>query len=202
MNLVTMRWADRSSMLWKNGLGTTHEIVRWPAGSGDDFDWRVSVADVTVDSQFSAFAGVDRILMMISGNGMSLTLGSEERQLPLFEPFEFSGDVAVSSHLTNGPTRDLNVMTRRSRFTAEVAILDVSHEAVVSIDDASVDLLLLLTGDLAAGTETEPTATALEPLDLLWPQQIQKRQPVTLQGDGAVAWIAIRPLGPAGASQS
>ncbi len=34
---------------WKNGGGVTRELLRLPAGSGDDWTLRISVADIAAD---------------------------------------------------------------------------------------------------------------------------------------------------------
>ena len=44
---------------WKNNLGWTREIAREPA-AGDDFDWRLSLADIDQDCGFSRFPGCQR----------------------------------------------------------------------------------------------------------------------------------------------
>lgn len=48
---------DFQKMPWKNGLGFTLEIARKPSAETDDFDWRVSMADVENDGEFSYFSG-------------------------------------------------------------------------------------------------------------------------------------------------
>jgi environmental stress-induced protein Ves len=54
---------------WKNGAGTTREIAVEPAGAGtDDFDWRLSLAEVDRDAPFSAFPGVDRCIVLLRGS--------------------------------------------------------------------------------------------------------------------------------------
>ena len=57
---------DYRLMPWKNGLGTTTEIAIHPAEAdlaGQPFDWRVSMADVTTDGEFSRFPGYDRSIL-------------------------------------------------------------------------------------------------------------------------------------------
>jgi environmental stress-induced protein Ves len=110
---------------WKNGGGSTRTIAVSPPESGfDDFDWRVSIADVVSSGEFSRFPGVDRIILLLDGAGMVLHFngGSVALTTP-YEPLPFSGDEAVRSELLNGATRDFNVMTRRGRATADVKIV-------------------------------------------------------------------------------
>ena len=57
-------------MPWKNGGGETTEIAVSPEGAGlDDFDWRVSMARVESSGPFSLFAGIDRTLAILEGEG-------------------------------------------------------------------------------------------------------------------------------------
>jgi environmental stress-induced protein Ves len=45
---------------WKNGGGTTREVVTQPPGAAfDEFNWRVSIATIASDGPFSTFPGVD-----------------------------------------------------------------------------------------------------------------------------------------------
>ncbi|MEG1056294.1 MAG: HutD family protein, partial [Janthinobacterium sp.] len=51
---------------WKNGGGSTREIVCFPPGAGmDSFAWRISVATISQAGPFSAFAGIDRQIMLL-----------------------------------------------------------------------------------------------------------------------------------------
>src|SRR5215475_5956544 len=88
--------ADYARMPWKNGGGQTTEIAVHPAGATlADFDWRVSIADITADGPFSGFAGVDRTLVLLSGAGVRLTGTTHMAELRVpYEPYAFSGDDA------------------------------------------------------------------------------------------------------------
>ncbi len=105
---------------WKNGGGSTTEIAVEPPGASlDTFDWRISAARVASDGPFSEFPGIDRTLAVITGHGLALTIGDAA---PVTcgrdsEPVSFAGDIATSAKLTSGAITDLNVMTRRQRYT-------------------------------------------------------------------------------------
>ena len=103
---------------WKNGGGSTTEIAAAPPGATlDNFDWRISLATIVHDGPFSPYPGVDRTLALIDGGGAVLDMNGESRFfLGEDEPLiEFSGETNVTATLNDGPTTDLNVMTRRSR---------------------------------------------------------------------------------------
>ena len=50
--------ADVPPTAWKNGGGVTRELLAWPPG--DDWQVRISVAEITADGPFSSFPGVAR----------------------------------------------------------------------------------------------------------------------------------------------
>lgn len=100
---------------WKNGGGQTAEIAVSPAGAGfDDFDWRISTAIVAQSGPFSGFPGVDRVLTVIEGGAMELTVAGESRHLDAgSDPFAFPGDAPARAVLTGPALLDFNVMVRR-----------------------------------------------------------------------------------------
>ena len=116
--------ADLSPTPWKNGGGSTREIVCRPPGAGmDGFDWRVSIATIAQSGPFSVFAGVDRVILLLDGDGVRLQSadGIDHRLDQALQPFAFSGDEALDCTLLGGPSQDFNVMTRRSALRAEVS---------------------------------------------------------------------------------
>lgn len=119
---------------WKNGGGWTTEIAISPRGAGiaDDFAWRISIADIESDGPFSRFSGIDRQLLLLAGNGMTMTIAGRDQRLdrPL-QAIRFDGDEVVDCRLLDGPTRDFNVMTRIATTTAAVSI--VTRRNVITI---------------------------------------------------------------------
>lgn len=107
--------AARQFRPWKNGGGRTAEIAVMPPGAGlDDFDWRISTAVVAQSGPFSVFAGVDRVLAVIEGGAMDLTVAGRSRPLDAgSDPFAFPGDAPAEAVLTGPALLDFNVMVRR-----------------------------------------------------------------------------------------
>ncbi|MGW0559086.1 HutD/Ves family protein [Streptomyces sp. NPDC003016] len=124
MTVRVLGAAGRTAVAWKNGGGVTREIATWPEGAGTaGFDWRISLAEVEGDGPFSAFPGVDRILTMTEGAGMDLTVGGERRLVDeRYVPQDFPGDVATDCRLLGGRVVNFNVMYRRGRTAARVAV--------------------------------------------------------------------------------
>jgi uncharacterized protein len=111
---------------WKNGGGTTREIVCSPRNADMmDFDWRVSVAHVRSDGAFSNFEKIDRTIALLEGNGMLLAnaqLTVHHALTRRYAPFSFRGEEPIVATLLDGPTLDFNVMTRRGVFDASVFV--------------------------------------------------------------------------------
>lgn len=145
-----LRAAEYRSMPWKNGGGVTTEIAVSPTGAGlDDFDWRVSMARVESSGPFSQFAGIDRTLAVLEGEGIVLEIAgypptSINRASALFS---FPADVQSSATLIGGPITDLNVMTRRSRMRHSVERLSISTPAEIRTE-AGTTLILCLNGEV------------------------------------------------------
>lgn len=117
-----IQYASLRPTPWKNGGGVTTELAMSPPGAGlDDFDWRVSLASIAEDGPFSQFPGVDRTLVLVSGDGVLLDFGDERVVLSPSEPLvEFAGEdpvhATISGPISGQSTLDFNVMTRRGRY--------------------------------------------------------------------------------------
>lgn len=161
-----LRAAEYRSMPWKNGGGVTTEIVVSPAAAGlDDFDWRVSMARVENGGPFSQFAGIDRTLAVLEGEGISLDISGRPpvAVTKAAAPLSFPADAPTIAALIAGPITDLNVMTRRSRVTHVVERLMISAPLEIQ-PEAATTLILSLDGEIMlAGT----SPAQLGPLDTL-----------------------------------
>jgi environmental stress-induced protein Ves len=135
MSIIRLR--DCRATPWKNGMGRTRELAVYPPGAGmDDFIWRVSVAEVESAAPFSAFAGIDRHIALLEGAGFTMTLddGRTHALTTPFAPFAFPGEAQVTVNLHGGPTRDFNLMLRRTRASGELVVCDEPGRQMV--DDA------------------------------------------------------------------
>ncbi|CAB5515373.1 HutD family protein [Achromobacter anxifer] len=115
------RAADYPRMPWRNGGGTTQEVACNPGGSTAAFDWRLSIADVAQDGGFSAFTGYQRIITVLEGQGIQLTVdGQEKAPLTPRRAYAFSGDAQVQCRLLGGPIRDFNLIYAPARYHARL----------------------------------------------------------------------------------
>jgi environmental stress-induced protein Ves len=115
MSWHTMALADVPPSPWKNGGGSTRELLAWPSQA--DWRWRMSVAEVAQDGPFSRFDGVQRWLAVLSGAGLRLDVGlPSEGQVhtltPRSAPLCFDGAQPVHCTLLGRATQDFNLMRR------------------------------------------------------------------------------------------
>jgi len=161
-----LRAAGYRVMPWKNGGGTTTEIAVSPEAAGlDDFDWRISMARVETSGPFSSFAGIDRTLSVLEGEGIVLDIAGQSpaRLTSASAPLSFPGDVPTGATLIDGPITDLNVMTRRGRMSHTVERLPLIGE--ISIAPSAGTTLVLPVG---AGVQLLADGeSSLGPLDTL-----------------------------------
>lgn len=129
MTLEFFDLANVPATPWKNGGGSTRELVCWPpataaAGGMDSFGWRVSVATIAAPGPFSAFAGVDRQIMLLGGDGVQLTSSGWQHTLAeRWQPFAFSGDEAVDCTMLGGISTDFNLMLRRGVWDGTLQVV-------------------------------------------------------------------------------
>ncbi|WP_432761424.1 HutD/Ves family protein [Rhizobium mayense] len=148
--ITILRRDSHRRMPWKNGGGETVEIAVSPDGAGlAEFDWRVSMATVATDGPFSVFSGIDRTLSILDGEGMTLFIeGREpERLTQASAPLSFAADARTSATLIDGTITDLNVMTRRGRFTHSMRRVSIDGNGEVELKGGT-SLVLCHRGDV------------------------------------------------------
>jgi environmental stress-induced protein Ves len=152
MTTIRRTAGDYRPMPWKNGGGTTTELVIEPEGSGvgQGFLYRVSIADVDADGPFSLFPGYDRHIMLLSGAGMALVM--ESGTIELARPFEaqtFAGETPILGKLKAGPVRDFNVMVDRKKGRAALECTRVDHQLTLAGGHATTWVVHVIEGGLA-----------------------------------------------------
>ena len=121
---------------WRNGGGVTRQIASGKLGvagslesvPGDDWDWRLSIADVESEGPFSSFAGMTRILTILEGEGLAITIDGVGRRLGRYTPLRFDGGATTSAMLPAGPIRDFNLITRTGTVNGQVDLVELSPE--------------------------------------------------------------------------
>ncbi|WP_422934578.1 HutD family protein [Sinomonas sp. P47F7] len=137
-----IRFAELPRTAWRNGGGTTVEIARGPESTGNDWGWRLSLADIERAGDFSSFEGMERVLTVVEGELLVLTVGGREQGLERFRPFRFDGGAPASAVLPTGSIRDLGLITRRGAFTGHVTILELSKKRAHPLFPGQLGVLL------------------------------------------------------------
>lgn len=152
LSVSVLRASERTATPWRNGGGITREIAVSPPGAGiADFDWRISMAEVSAAGPFSRFDGIDRVLTVLAGT-LRLTVQGQPALLDAHSaPYPFPGDTECWGEPQGGPVADLNVMVRRGRYTGRV------WRKLAGDFSASADTWLFVA--LEAGTVTVNQAT-------------------------------------------
>ncbi|MFJ2581982.1 HutD family protein [Kitasatospora aureofaciens] len=187
--IQVLRASERPATAWLNGGGVTREVAGFPAGAGlAGFDWRVSLADVAAAGPFSPFPGIDRVITLVDGPGMVLTVdGTEHRVDAPYRPFAFPGEAATDCRLLAGPVVDFNVMTRRGKVTADVGL--ITAPASADVPSGGAVLVVCLSGTAAVGTTAGDDARLARYDAALLDHPDTHR----LRVDGVTAVITFRP---------
>ena len=183
---------------WKNGGGSTRELASWPPGAGlEAFDWRVSIATIAASGPFSVFAGVDRTIMLLQGDGVRLRArdGSFDHRLDQpFEPFAFSGDLALDCTLPGAASGDFNLMSRRTRCRAALRVIDQARV----LDPTPHGVLLSLRGTWrlrGAALTSETMEGSVDVLDeghgLWWADAPGSPRLVPMSDGARLAWVSV-----------
>lgn len=161
--------AQHRRMPWKNGGGATAEIAIGPPGASvaGGFDWRLSIASVASDGPFSPFPGYDRLITLLSGDGMVLSLDAREdhRLDRPFAPFAFAGERATTCRLLGGACEDLNLMVARDRLAYRARTLAPGADWRAGESDAT-HLVFVFRGSIALSGAAS-RAARLGPRDTL-----------------------------------
>jgi environmental stress-induced protein Ves len=158
-------------MPWRNGGGTTTEILIAPEGAtvaSGRFLHRLSIADVATDGPFSRFEGYDRHIMLLSGAGMTLDCGQHGRielRAP-FEPHAFSGDWDVTGTLVAGPVRDLNLMVDRAAASSTFEVRELVSAESIDCELGTTCIAHVIDGELT-GAACGDTLVAEAPFELV-----------------------------------
>ncbi|MCS6098289.1 HutD family protein [Shewanella baltica] len=151
-----IRYQDCPSTPWKNGGGSTKQLLISPATADlTEFNYRISIASISSNGPFSLFNGIDRQLVILEGDGVELSINSHEgtkqinglgagekisgntdtteykRLTSADSPFYFAGETSITSQLLGSNVIDFNVMTKRGIFKA--------HTQRLSFDDIFIE---------------------------------------------------------------
>ncbi len=169
-----LRAADYQVQPWRNGRGTTREILSFGAAQ-----FRISLAELREDAEFSFFPGIDRSLYLWRGGPVELLVDGRSHLVHRGDSLDFAGEATCSVKIIQ-PAVDLNIMTQRTHWTSR-AIL---HHGPARLDSAAQHVVIVACdGELTLGDARH----RLLPDDACWWND-GLSQPVDVDGR---LWIAI-----------
>lgn len=172
---------------WRNGLGWTREILRVP----DTEEWqvRLSIAEIEQDAAFSAFPGIERELVLLRGQGLRLRFadGAVHTLLPPHDRMRFAGEAEIHGELVDGLTHDFNLMWRRDALEAELLHRPLVGSMFFFTEPAVAWAIHLLTGQ--AQFEGDTDLPPMDAGDTAWLAAGPRRR-FALRGGGEL--LAIR----------
>lgn len=143
-------------MPWRNGRGFTLEIAREPA-TGEDFAWRLSLADIEADGEFSAYPGYRRALVLVAGKSLHLRFREHGERLldPSRRGARFEGNWQTHCAVPKGRCTDLSLIVRKGLAAAPASvvrapkILRVKSSGRVVLPASLYGALFVLEGSIA-----------------------------------------------------
>jgi len=182
------RAADLVAAPWRNGLGTSREIVTRSLPDGG-LGWQVSIAELVQDAVFSHYPHCERVFTPIAGDPPPELAfdGGGFAPCPVLVPKRFPGDVPTLSRIP-APGRAFNAIADRRHYTIEVSVVPVSVSGLGSAaapDPAPDEVVVYChSGRVAVGDDLlSPGDTAIG--------QGEMRPAVT--GEGTILVVAVRP---------
>jgi environmental stress-induced protein Ves len=164
-----LRFADYPVVPWRNGKGITREIAASavavarvdaddasPALPSAGPSWRISMATVDDEVPFSSFAGLRRMLGVVGGEGIELTVDGRMRPLRRGETFgPFAGEAPASARPLDGPALDLGLMVDPARVRGDMRSVGAGGHGLVGL----IWFVVSLVDGLDLGLNGTPAAT-------------------------------------------
>ncbi|MEG0184407.1 MAG: HutD family protein [Stenotrophomonas sp.] len=175
---------------WRNGLGWTREILRVP--DTDDWQLRLSIAEIEQDAAFSSFPGIERELVLLRGEGLRLRFadGAVQTLLPPHDRVRFAGETEIHGELVDGLTHDFNLMWRRDALEAELLHRPLVGSMFFFTEPATAWAIHLLAGQ--AQFEADTDLPPMEAGDTAW-LAAGARTRYALHGGGELLAIRLSP---------
>ena len=97
----------------------------------------------------------------------------------------------MTCEVPDGPTQDLNVMTRRGRCSVKLEIFELLGSTTQPIKPSGPHLLIVINGDVGVSDATSSEQRRLQRFDSIY---IENEAQVVVDGAGMVASISIDPV--------
>ncbi|MET0328910.1 MAG: HutD family protein [Luteimonas sp.] len=186
-----LRAHDARRVRWHNGLGWTREIHAEQVTGDDAWSWRLSIADIDRAAEFSRFDGVERELMLLSGDGLVLQFG--DGQVTALQPpharLRFDGARGLSGEPAGAGVSALNLMWRPLHVAASTWHRPLVGTMVVFVDPGDCWVVHVLAGHVRLADIDAPPAERGDTL-LLRAEDGRRRQVLDGGGELLLARLA------------
>lgn len=192
-SLQLVRAQDCVRSRWHNGHGWTREIHAEPLA--DDvlpWQWRLSIAEITAPAPFSPLPGVDRELVLLHGEGLSLAGDVERALAPPHARVRFRGEDAVHAAPVAGFAHVFNLMWRRDRVDANLWHRPLVGPMLVFVDPGECWAVHVLAGEARLGSGALSATLARGDTALLRAPEVRTRH--ALDGGGEALLVRLVPL--------
>lgn len=139
------------------GTGATRQVASGP--NSQNWDWNISLTEATKAGLLPAVEGCDRIMAVVDGELIALTVDGAEQALEKYRPFRFSGDAEVSLALPTGALKVLHLVTRRGAFKGYAAIIELSKKRPHPVFADQFAVLLQGSATVSAATPADAVAS-------------------------------------------
>ena len=172
---------------WRNGAGWTRTVSVHTME--DQVLWRVSVADITAEGEFSQFAGMDRTAVMVQGGQLQLSNDSIRLEFDgVGSLIQFPGEWSLHCSAPAVTTQLLTIIVKRGQAALR---LQVMENTALALSPGGQQLLLVLRGSVqlqssVGGNHTLQARTGMhcEELDEGWYAR-------PLGADAVMVWCAL-----------
>ncbi|MGO4493841.1 HutD family protein [Arthrobacter sp. 2YAF22_2] len=151
-----IRFAELKPRPWHTG-GVTRALASFPDAAGPGtpqdggWDWHISIAEVAKAGPYPSFPGMERVLTVVGGELLLLTVDGAEHPLEKYRPFRFAGDADSAGALPTGDIRELNVLTRTGAYKGYTSIIELSKKRAHPVFAGQLGILLQGQATVSAG---------------------------------------------------
>jgi environmental stress-induced protein Ves len=118
MRPILITPAKHREVPWRNGRGTSFQV--WPRGRvAGGAGFQLNLTPITAGGPFSHYPGIDRVLAVVKGSGLSFE--GRDGGMAAGDAIAFAGEAAMTAHLGNGPVTVFNLLMKRDRWAGSVA---------------------------------------------------------------------------------
>jgi environmental stress-induced protein Ves len=166
MKINILKSDQFKSQPWKNGGGSTLELFKYP--DVDNYDLRLSIAQIDASGPFSKFEGYDRTIIQLDGPQIELTHPELEKVkiLELGSPYHFKGEWVTHCKVTTR-SRDFNVIYKKSSISVQTKVVKGSINADQTLPSSAFQVIAYcLNGSVNVVSNRENNRTVIKEHEL------------------------------------